>query len=419
MPEVVRILLVILPVVVAGIAHSVAIRADLFPRTAGSLDFGIRLRGEPLFGENKTWRGVLIMASVTPVCAFLLSFVLGPEQLPQGFGGFAEPAPAATLGLLMGLGYSLGELPNSFIKRRLKILPGSRPAGPRGVIFYLVDQADSVAGVTLLLWLVIEPPARVLLELFAVGSLVHVVFDLLLDLFEVKKVRWRAEDVSPKLISASLSIAYWVCRLGMGFYPGYRVRREPGFDTRYTVGKYIIAANHASALDAFLASIALPWTSFRRLLPIRYMTHDGYLAHTWQKLMMFPFGCFPARKEGDKAGLELALDLLEKGQTIFIFPEGKRLKGGPATERSDARVGVAYLASRTGARVIPVNVQWLDAEQRKAEGVRVVLHLGLALGVDGSQSDLQPVADGVLRHIYSLSNARSAVAVPVSGSGDA
>jgi hypothetical protein len=114
MPEIVKTLLV-------------AIRANLFPWAARRLDFGLRLFGEPLFGEKKTWRGVLIMSGVTSICAGLLSFLLEPEHLPQGFAQLAEPGSAATFGLLMGFGYSLGELPNSFVKRRLKIPPGSRP----------------------------------------------------------------------------------------------------------------------------------------------------------------------------------------------------------------------------------------------------------------------------------------------------
>ncbi|HST05491.1 MAG TPA: CDP-archaeol synthase [Chloroflexia bacterium] len=417
MPEVVRILWVILPVVVAGIAQSVAIRANLMAWAARPLEVGVRLRGEPLFGANKTWRGVLIMATVTPACAWLLSFVLSSDQLPRGLAQLAEPGTAAALGLLMGLGYSLGELPNSFLKRRLGIAPGNRPGGPGSIIFYFIDQADSVAGVTLLLWVVYTPSFQVLLGLFVVGSLVHIAFDMLLYLFEVKKVQWRAEDVPAGLISACQVSAYWLCRLGMGLYPRYAVHGAQNAEIGGADDKYIIAANHASVLDAFLVSVAFPWHSFKKLLPVRYMTHDAYLKQTWQKLLMFPFGSFPARKDGDKRGLDLAVDLLDKGQTIFIFPEGKRLKHGLG-RASTAKVGVAYLAARTGAKVIPVNIQWLDAEQRKAEGVRVVLHVGLELGVDGGPPDLQPVADGVLRHIYSLSKARSAPAVTTTEGAD-
>src|SRR5213592_4922895 len=120
MPEVAKSLLVILPVVIAGVAHSVAIRRNYLSWAAKRLDFGVQLFGEPLFGENKTFRGPLIMAAVSSVGALALSFVFGWEQFPRGLGRFlAQPGPALLFGLLMGVGYSLGELPNSFAKRRL------------------------------------------------------------------------------------------------------------------------------------------------------------------------------------------------------------------------------------------------------------------------------------------------------------
>ncbi len=421
MPEIIKTLLVILPVVLAGIAHSVAIRADLFPWAAQRLDLGLRFFGEPLFGENKTWRGVLIMSGMTSVCAWLLSFVLQSEHLPSGFAQLAEPVPALLFGLLIGLGYSLGELPNSFVKRRLRVHPGSRPGGPGSLLFYFIDQTDSVAGIILFVWAVYGPPVQVLFELFAVGSLVHIAFDMLLYLFEVKKMQWRARDVSPGLICVCQTITYWACRLVMRLYPRYLVRREETTEIAQQGGKYIIAANHVRALDPFLASVALPWSRFKMLLPVRYMTHDGYIERTWQKLLMFPLGCFPAHKDGNKGGLELALGLLERGQTIFIFPEGRRVKGGSTDQLglNTAGVGVAYLAARTGAKVLPVNIEWLDAEQRRAEGIGVVLHVGLELAVDGSEPDLQPVADGVLHRIYSLRNHPGPLVLPTTQGGNA
>jgi len=46
----------------------------------------------------------------------------------------------------------LGELPNSFIKRRLEIAPGSHSRGWKGAVFHVVDQIDVVAGAWLVLW---------------------------------------------------------------------------------------------------------------------------------------------------------------------------------------------------------------------------------------------------------------------------
>ena len=187
MAEGLTVLLVILPVVLAGIAHSVAIRFNLLASLARPLDFGLCLHGKPLLGSNKTFRGPLIMVSITAVSAWALSLGHSADWLPQGYGYMTEPGTAFVLGAVMGLGYALGELPNSLIKRRLGIAPGSRPGGVTGVICYVCDQVDSVAGAVALLWLIYAPGKNVLLALLVVGSLVHVVFDQCLYLFGVKR----------------------------------------------------------------------------------------------------------------------------------------------------------------------------------------------------------------------------------------
>jgi hypothetical protein len=195
MPDSVLVVWLILPVVVAGIAHSLAIRFDLLPQLATRLDFGVRLGGTPLLGANKTFRGPIIMILVAAVSAWALSFELDAAQLPQRFGFMTQPGPAFWLGAVMGLGYALGELPNSFVKRRLGIAPGDSPGGIAGRIFHVVDQVDSVIGTVVLLWAFYAPPAGVLLALLAAGSLVHIVFDQCLYLCGVKhRVRVTAES---------------------------------------------------------------------------------------------------------------------------------------------------------------------------------------------------------------------------------
>ena len=180
------IVYVILPVIMAGIVHSIVIRFNLIPQLARPLDFGACLRGQPLLGANKTFRGVIIMMAGTALSAWALSYLLPGEQLPGGFGLMTQPGPASMAGLIMGLGYSLGELPNSFIKRRLRVPPGGRPAGATRALFYFADQMESVIGVVILLWAVYAPAYGVLLALLVTGGLVHILFDVCLYLFGVK-----------------------------------------------------------------------------------------------------------------------------------------------------------------------------------------------------------------------------------------
>ena len=61
---------------------------------------------------------------------------------------FAESHPVLW-GLLLGTGYIVGELPNSFAKRQFGISPGAAGQGAAGRAFWVVDQLDSLAGMLL------------------------------------------------------------------------------------------------------------------------------------------------------------------------------------------------------------------------------------------------------------------------------
>jgi CDP-diglyceride synthetase len=82
-------------------------------------------------------------------------------------------------GCLLALGFVLGELPNSFLKRQLAIAPGARQRSALGVALALFDQADFVPGIWLTLsplWFM--PPAEVAI-VFATALLVHLLINVI------------------------------------------------------------------------------------------------------------------------------------------------------------------------------------------------------------------------------------------------
>ncbi len=85
---------------------------DIFKeRLATPLDGGIRLAdGQPLFGNAKTWRGILASITVTPLCATLLGLT-------------------ANIGLAIAAAAMAGDLFSSFIKRRLGIESSGKAPG--------------------------------------------------------------------------------------------------------------------------------------------------------------------------------------------------------------------------------------------------------------------------------------------------
>jgi hypothetical protein len=144
-------LTVFLPVVGAALLHAPVLRFDLLKRLKRPIDGG---RG--WFGANKTWRGALVMFTGV-VLASAAVWPLLPNELQD------EPWPL--VGALIGAGTVFGELPNSFLKRRLGIAPGQRRLTPVGFALVVYDQADFVPAIALALLPVWAMP----LETFALG----------------------------------------------------------------------------------------------------------------------------------------------------------------------------------------------------------------------------------------------------------
>jgi CDP-archaeol synthase len=180
-----RVLYLIAPAVLAGVVHAVVIKHDLLKRLKRPLDGGRLFHGRPLFGTSKTWRGVVVMAAACTAGTFVQ---LGLGRL-DAFRRLElvhySVATAVGLGLALGLGYSLAELPNSFLKRRLDIAPG-RVSRTSAHVQYLVDQGDSALGATCAIAFFLPVP-HVLAAVFGIGFALHVVFDRLLYATGVKE----------------------------------------------------------------------------------------------------------------------------------------------------------------------------------------------------------------------------------------
>jgi hypothetical protein len=173
-----EITLFLLPLLLAGLMHHfLIIKRNLFPVLAKPIDGGLQLGQKRLFGDSKTWRGFIAMAFLTGIIFWPFSIFL---NLPLKI----HPLPA---GILLGLAYSLGELPNSFIKRILGLKEGAITKGPARLIQHLFDQTDSIIGALLALPLLYAPSLSLIVFLFLAGTLLHITVDLALYAFGYKR----------------------------------------------------------------------------------------------------------------------------------------------------------------------------------------------------------------------------------------
>ena len=131
-----------------------------------------------------------------------------------------------------------------------------------------------------------------------------------------------------------------------------RVRIEGAVDEIPREGPVIIAANHASNLDAVvLGSWLIPkigrrfqWLGKKELFDWPVVGWAGRATA----------GCIRSTvAAADVEAYRLAKRILDEGHVLFVFPEGTRSPDGALQE---ARDGVALLALRTGAPIVPVGI---------------------------------------------------------------
>ncbi len=81
---------------------------------------------------------------------------------------------------MIGLLYSFGELPNSFLKRRSGIAESCQGTGKVGSFFAILDHFDSVIAASLSLFIFYNPTAKLIFSLIFCGAAIHYLIDLVL-----------------------------------------------------------------------------------------------------------------------------------------------------------------------------------------------------------------------------------------------
>lgn len=112
-------------------------------------------------------------------------------------------------------------------------------------------------------------------------------------------------------------------------------------------GAVIVAMNHKSLWDGPVAAVCLP-----RQLTI--MAKKELFDIPVLKTILKWSDVFPvARGKNDLGAIKTALAVLKAQKAFALFPEGRRVLDG---EEHTAKAGVAMLAARTGAPIVPVAI---------------------------------------------------------------
>ena len=138
-----------------------------------------------------------------------------------------------------------------------------------------------------------------------------------------------------------------------------------------TTGPVIIAPVHRSFIDFFVASQVTP----RKL---HYMAKDTLWKQGLLARILPAVGAFPVHRESaDREALRRAQQVLDAGEVLILFPEGER-RTGPVIE--GLHEGVAFLAARTGATVVPVGIGGSASVMPKGKRLPRPRHIHLIVG---------------------------------------
>ncbi len=120
-----------LPAGMANVTPVLASKIPVLKRWNAPLDFGKSYHGKRIFGDHKTWRGllsgVIVAGLVAAAEADLAYYVLNEDRLWFILAG-----------MLMGFGALMGDAIKSFFKRRVGIAPGQS--------WFPFDQTDYIIG---------------------------------------------------------------------------------------------------------------------------------------------------------------------------------------------------------------------------------------------------------------------------------
>ena len=135
--------------------------------------------------------------------------------------------------------------------------------------------------------------------------------------------------------------------LGLGIYKLVYNFHIEGWENVPKEEGVIIASNHRSYADPVILTIPM-----RK--PVTYMAKEELFENKLFAAFIRFLGAFPVKRgAGDMKVIDDCVDILKSGKNLVIFPEGTRSKSNKVGR---GKTGVAMIAARSGADVLPVGI---------------------------------------------------------------
>jgi len=112
-------------------------------------------------------------------------------------------------------------------------------------------------------------------------------------------------------------------------------------------GALIIAANHVSYLDPIVLA-----TSMKR--KVYFIAKKEAFNNIFGKFILNKLEAFPLNREGiDILAIKKAINILQAGKILGLFPEGSRSLNN---ELQELKLGIIKIAIKTGVPIVPVGI---------------------------------------------------------------
>lgn len=155
----------------AGLSNMAPILANKIPRLNQwntQLDFGHTLYGKPLFGKNKTWRGLLSGIILAIFIIFIQKQILILLDTDITINNYSfRNMPTLLTGFVMGAGPLVGDAIESLFKRQIGVPPGKS--------WFPFDQLDYIVGAIIFTLPLFQLSTLNYASLFIIGFTIHVI----------------------------------------------------------------------------------------------------------------------------------------------------------------------------------------------------------------------------------------------------
>jgi len=142
-----------------------AISAIIFPKWNYPVDCKKEFRGKRIFGDRKTWRGLIVGTLSAGSFFFLQKFLFSSYSWIQDISLLNYQNTSWILGCLIGFGALLGDIIKSFVKRQIGVQPGKS--------WFPFDQVDWVIGTLLVTSIFVKLSLLIITVTLTLGLVIH------------------------------------------------------------------------------------------------------------------------------------------------------------------------------------------------------------------------------------------------------